>query len=98
MTIFSFAMSALAQFLDPVRFIIIFLVCVFSKNKWIILIAAIIGAVSIETILKMSQITRVWGSGLTSGFLASFFHAVICYKIVNKVKKLYHNKSSSNKS
>jgi len=93
MTVFLF--TILAQILDPIRFFIILILSFFLKSKWIIPVSAISGSIITETILTMSQITRIWGSGLPSGLVASFLHALICYAIVNKIKKLNHNKNNS---
>ena len=62
------------------------------REKWIIPIAAIAGAVASETILTSMQYTRVWGQGLPAHLVASLFYAVLFYLVVNRFRK---NRESS---
>ncbi len=77
----------LAKILDPVSFIVVLVVSLFSRKKWIIPVAAIIGAIVTETILTFTQITRTWGQGIILGVLASGIHAVLSYWLIGKFKK-----------
>jgi len=87
--------AIIGRLLDPVSFIIVLVISTFSRKKWVILVAAITGAVVTETILTSSQFTRTWGEGLVYGFIASGLHALICYWVIGKFKKLKTKKENS---
>ena len=71
----------LAALLDPIRLVIALLVVLFSRQKWIILVAAAISALAIETLLSSTQHTRTWGQGLPVGSIASLVHASLVFLI-----------------
>ena len=71
----------LAMFLDPIRFIFALIVVLFSRKKWIILLAAAISAVLAETVLYSIQYTYTWGQGLPVGFPVSLVHASIVFGV-----------------
>jgi len=77
----------LVKMLDPVSFIVVLMVSIFSREKWIIPVAAIIGAIVTETVLTSTQITRTWGQGIIFGVLASGVHAVLIYWLIGKLIK-----------
>ena len=85
----------LAKILDPVSFIVVLVVSLFSRKKWIIPVAVIIGAIVTETILTSTQITRTWGQGIILGVLASGVHAVLSYWLIGNFKKSQASKSES---
>ncbi len=78
--------TIIVKLVDPIGFVVVFVVSIFSRSKWIIPVAAISGAVVIETILTSNQYTRTWGQGLFQGFIASGIHALICYWLIGKFK------------
>ena len=77
----------LAKFLDPIGFIVVLVISFITRDKWIIPVAAIAGALIIETVLTSIQITRTWGQGLPIGIIASGLHVVLCYWLIGKFKK-----------
>ena len=77
----------LAKFLDPISFIVVLFISFITREKWIIPVAAIAGALVTETVLTSTQITRTWGQGLPIGIIASGLHAVLCYWLIGKFKK-----------
>jgi len=77
----------LVKMLDPVSFIVVLMVSTFSREKWIIPVAAIIGAIVTETVLTSTQNLRIWGEGIIFGVLASGVHAVLSYWLIGKFKK-----------
>lgn len=77
----------IAKLLDPVSFVVVLVVTFFSREKWIIPIAAVVGAVAAETVLTAAQITRSWGEGIIFSLIASGVHAVICYRLVGIKRK-----------
>lgn len=70
-----------ADVFDPIRFVIVLVIVLFSKKKWIVIVAAALAAVTVETILYSTQISRTWGEGLPIGFLASLVVATIVFTI-----------------
>ena len=82
-----FIVIVLVKLLDPISFAIVFGVSFFSRKKWIIAVAAIVGAVAVETILTSTQMARSWGQGLIIGLLVSGIHALLCYWLIGKFKK-----------
>lgn len=77
----TFVIFLTAALLDPIRLILTLAVVLVSKCAWIVPAAAAISAIAIETMLTMTQITRVWGDGIIIGFLASLIHAGAIYGI-----------------
>lgn len=100
-------LGALAVFVadvfDPIRFVIVLVVvlfskqkwiagrggggevlvvALFSKKKWIVIWAATLSAITVETILYSTQVARIWGEGIPLGFLAGLFHATIVFIIL----------------
>ncbi|RJP32214.1 MAG: hypothetical protein C4527_06410 [Candidatus Omnitrophota bacterium] len=76
----------LVKLLDPISFIVVLVVSFFLREKWIIPVAAIVGAVATETMLASTQITRIWGQGIIPGFISSGIHAIICYWLLINLK------------
>ena len=81
-----FLITLAVNLIDPIRFIIILLIVLLSKNKWIILIAAVISAVIVETIIiqnlrDVSIYPAVWGQGLLVGFIACLIQAWIVFAV-----------------
>ena len=72
--------------LDPIAFLIAFIVVLFSRSKWIILVAAIAETVLSEAIVTSTQVTRDFGDGLAVGFVAALIHATVAYLIVTKFR------------
>lgn len=85
----------LAKLLDPISFIVVLIISFFSREKWIIPVAAVIGAVVTETMLTSTQITRTWGHGVIPGLMASGIHAILCYWFIRKFKKKEPAKSDT---
>lgn len=73
--------------LDPVSFVIAFIVVLFGRKKSIILISAVIAALATETILTTLQLSRPWGLGLIPGFIAALIQAGLSYWIVGLFRK-----------
>jgi hypothetical protein len=71
----------LAKLLDPVGFVVALIVVMFSRKKWIILLAAVLAALVVETMLSSIQHTRTWGQGLPIGFLVGLVHASTVFAI-----------------
>ena len=83
----AFIAVLLAKTLDPIGFLIVLVISLFSRKKWIIPISAIFSSIIIESILTSSQISRNWGESIIPGLIASSVHAIICYFIINLFRK-----------
>lgn len=79
--------TIIAKLLDPISFIVVLVVTLFSRQKWIIPVAAIAGAVVTETVLTSIRFTRPWGQGLVLGLVATGVHAIVCYWLVGLIKR-----------
>lgn len=77
----------IAKLLDPISFITVFVVSLFTRKKLIIPTSALLGAIAIETFLTFTQYSRNWGQGFPVGIVASSLHAVQCYWIIGKLKE-----------
>lgn len=77
----------LGKFLDPVNFIVVLIITTFSREKWIIVVAAICAAVFTETVLTLMQQTRPWGYGIISGIIVSLLQAVLSFRLVGRFRK-----------
>ena len=77
----------IAKLLDPVSVIITVIVVLFSRSAWIVPVAAIVAALSVESMLVSTQFSRNFGDGIVLGLVASMIHATIAFKIVNKIRK-----------
>lgn len=77
----------LVKSLDPISFAIVFGLCFISREKWIIPVAAIAGAMAVEAILLSTQVTRNFGNGLMLGIPVGFIHAGLSYWLIGKFTK-----------
>jgi glucan phosphoethanolaminetransferase (alkaline phosphatase superfamily) len=83
----SFVASVVVKLLDPIGFVIVLLVSLLSRQRWIIPVAALTGAVIAEALLTAMQYTRVWGQGIVAGVFASTIHALACYLVLSLFRK-----------
>ena len=83
--------SFLGHFLDPIGFVIAILGSVFITKWWQILLVGLITASIVETLLIMTQYTRIWGEGIIIGSVASCVHAAIGYAAVRAFKGRQRN-------
>ena len=79
--------TTVGKLLDPVSFIVVLIVTLCSKQKHIIIVAALVAAIITESVLTSMQATRSWGQGIAPGFLASLLHAVFLFWVVSKFRK-----------
>lgn len=79
--------TILARLLDPISFIIVLFISLFSRKKWFIPVVAVAGATVTETLLTSTQVTRSWGQGIVLGVVASGIHAVICHYLIQRFNK-----------
>lgn len=79
--------TVVGKLLDPVSFIVALVVTTFSREKWIIVVAAICAAIVTETVLTSMQVTRSWGQGIVPGIIASFLHAAFSFWVVGRFRK-----------
>ena len=75
------------KILDPISFVLAFVIVLFGSKRSIILISATVTAVAVETFLTSSQITRTWGQSIIPGFLASLIHAGVSFWIVGMARE-----------
>lgn len=79
--------TIVGKLLDPVSFIVVLIFTLCSKQKYIIFIAALFGAIITESVLTSMQVTRSWGQGIVPGFIASLLHAAFLFWVVGKFRK-----------
>jgi nucleoside permease NupC len=77
----------LASLIDPIRFAITLAVTLFSRQKWIIPVSAIVSAIASETLLTSIQMSRTWGEGILPGVIASGIQALLCFWAVAKFRR-----------
>ena len=77
----------IGKLLDPVSFIVVLVVTLCSKQKYIMIVAALVGAIITESVLTSIQVTRSWGQGIVQGFIASLLHAAFLFWVVGKFRK-----------
>jgi hypothetical protein len=82
-----FIATFIARLLDPISFIVVLFFSLFSRNKWLIPVIAILGATVTESLLTSTQVTRSWGQGIILGLIASGVHAVICHCLIQSFNK-----------
>ncbi|TBW47618.1 hypothetical protein EZI54_22375 [Marinobacter halodurans] len=82
-----FIATLIARLLDPISFIIVLFISLFSRKKWFIPVIALAGAIVTETLLTSTQVTRSWGQGIVLGIIASGIHAVFCHYLIQRFNK-----------
>ena len=83
----SFIASTVVKLLDPIGFVIVLLVSLVSRQRWIIPVAAVSGALIAETLLTVTQYTRSWGQGIATGVVASTLQALACFVVLGLFRK-----------
>lgn len=80
-------LKVIVKLLDPIAFLVIILLNLITREKWIIPVSAIIVAVLYEFLLGMiGSKSHTFGTSLLPGIIASTIHALIAYKIVGWYK------------
>ena len=79
--------TVVGKLLDPLSFVVALIVTAFSREKWIIVVAALCAALITETVITSMQVSRSWGQGIMPGIIASLLHAVFSFWLVGRFRK-----------
>jgi hypothetical protein len=94
----AFLAVLIATLADPIRLILAFMGAGISTKKYHLYISALGGALIVEALLCLNQVTRVFGSGLLVGCVASLVHVYLAYYILSKIRARRAKKSIDNKA
>lgn len=76
-----------ARIIDPIGLLVTLGVVLCSRRRWIILVAAAVSSVMVESILTATQILYVWGEGLLFGLVAGIIQASLIFWIRARAKR-----------
>ena len=76
-----------ARIIDPIGFLITLGVVLCSRRRWIILVAAAVSTVLVESILTATQMLYIWGEGLLFGLIAGALQAWLIFWIRSGMKR-----------
>lgn len=82
-----FVASIFVNLQAPIGFVIVLLVSLVSRRRWIIPIAALTGAATSKTLLTAIQYTRECGQGIVPGVVASTIQALVCFLVLSPFRK-----------
>lgn len=87
----------LAQLLDPIRLIIIYLIIFGWRKKHIVFIASAIAAVLIELFLYSTQITYCFTlvnfiSGCCAGLIQAYLLRILYWQLIRKIASRFSSK------
>jgi hypothetical protein len=80
--------------LDPIRLIVVLAIVAAWRSPWAILVATLVSAVAIETLLTASQYIRIWGQGLGFGLATSLVQALV----VNGLFEVWRSRRAKRKN
>lgn len=77
----------LAAFLDPISFVLAFVLSLLWRRWWSIPVIGVVVASVVETILNFTNPGYFWGMGLIVHLLTATTHAALSYAIIRPFRR-----------